>query len=322
MSVSLLVCGGNAEQVANPVLMRLSRNDRVRRVTTALPVTRAVVNRFVAGAGEADAVRVSRELVGQGLAVTIDRLGEDVVDREQADASAAAYVGLLSTLRRADLVPAVEVSLKLSAMGQSLGADGPKISLDNARAVCQAAAEAGTTVSVDMEDHTTVDATLEVVRELRTEFPWVAAVVQAALKRTEGDLASLTGASSRVRLVKGAYAEPASVAYAEKEEVDSSYDRCLRLLMRGQGYPQVATHDLTMIATAERLVLESERAADSYEFQVLYGIRGQEQQRLHAAGHTVRIYVPFGDDWYGYFMRRLAERPANIGFFARALVSR
>lgn len=308
--------------MANQVLMRLSRNDRVRRLTTALPVTRAVVNRFVAGTSEADAVRVTHELVGQGLAVTIDRLGEDVTDRRQADATASAYVELLSTLRRADLVPAAEVSLKLSAMGQSLGPDGPKISLDNARSVCRAAAEAGTTVSVDMEDHTTVDATLDAVRELRADFPWVAAVVQAALRRTEGDLASLTGAGSRVRLVKGAYAEPASVAYSEKSEVTNSYARCLRLLMQGQGRPQVATHDLAMIVTAERLARENKRAAGSYEFQLLYGIRPQEQRRLRTAGHAVRIYIPYGDDWYGYFVRRLAERPANIGFFARALVSR
>lgn len=313
---------GNTGAVANPVLMKLSRNDRVRRLTTAMPVTRQVVDRFVAGSTEDDALTTLRELVGRGLTATVDRLGEDVTDRAQADATATAYVGLLERLRAADLVPAAEVSLKLSAMGQALGPDGPAISVDNARRVCEAAAAAGTTVSVDMEDHTTVDATLEAVAALRADFPWVAAVVQASLRRTEGDLASLVGPGSRVRLVKGAYAEPASVAFETKAEVDDAYARDLRILMNGEGHPQVATHDPSLVAAAERMVVETGRASDSYEFQMLFGIRTGEQQRLHDAGHRVRVYVPYGDDWYGYFMRRLAERPANVGFFVRALVSR
>ena len=308
--------------MANPVLMKLSRNDRVRRLTTSLPVTRQVVDRFVAGTTEEQALDSVRELVGRGLDVTVDRLGEDVTDRAHADATADAYVGFLDHLRAAGLTPAAEVSLKLSAMGQALGADGPAISLDNARRVCEAAAAAGTTVSVDMEDHTTVDHTLETVAALRADFPWVATVVQAMLRRTEGDLASLTGAGSRIRLVKGAYAEPASVAYESKAEVDDAYARCLRLLMAGDGYPQVASHDPALIDAAERMVVEYGRSSDTYEFQMLFGIRTGEQQRLHDAGHRMRVYVPFGDDWYGYFMRRLAERPANVGFFVRALVSR
>ncbi len=313
---------GRLTGMANPVLMKLSRNDRVRRLTTSLPVTRQVVDRFVAGTTEEQALASVRDLLADGLDVTVDRLGEDVTDREHADATAAAYVGFLDHLHAAGLTPAAEVSLKLSAMGQALGADGPAISLDNARRVCEAAARAGTTVSVDMEDHTTVDATLATVAELRSDFPWVATVVQAMLKRTEGDLASLTHAGSRIRLVKGAYAEPASAAFQSKAEVDDAYARCLRLLMAGDGYPQVATHDPALIDAAERMIVEFGRGSDSYEFQMLFGIRTGEQHRLHAAGHRVRVYVPFGDDWYGYFVRRLAERPANVGFFVRALVSR
>lgn len=307
--------------MANAALMRLSRSDRVRRLTTALPVTRTVVDRFVAGETDAAVVAATRDLLASGLTVTVDRLGEDVENRAQADATAAAYVTLLAGLADAGLVPGAEVSLKLSAVGQAL-ADGPAISLDHARTICAAAARVGTTVSIDMEDHTTVDATLGAVGELRQDFPWVAAVVQAALRRTAGDLAGLVGDGSRVRLVKGAYAEPASVAYTGKSEIDAEYARCLTLLMGGAGYPQVATHDPALIDLAGRLAQQHDRSTSSYEYQMLFGIRVGEQQRLHAAGKRMRVYVPFGDDWYGYFMRRLAERPANVAFFARALVRR
>jgi proline dehydrogenase len=173
-------------------------------------------------------------------------------------------------------------------------------------------------VTVDMEDHTTVDTTLETVAKLRAEHPWVGAVVQAALRRTEGDCADLAREGSRVRLVKGAYAEPASVAYTAKAEVDASYERCLRILLAGPGHPMVATHDPRLIALAEGYG----RDPATFEFQMLYGVRVPEQHRLAAAGHRMRVYVPYGADWYGYFARRLAERPANLGFLLRALLTR
>lgn len=308
--------------MANAVLMGLSRRSTVRRLATALPVTRSVVDRFVAGETDEQALVALRELGAKGLLATIDRLGEDVNDRAAADATADAYVALLGLLKSNDLVPSNEVSVKLSAMGRSLGTAGRGISLDNARRVCEAAQAAGTTVSIDMEDHTTTDATLEVVQELRADFPWVAAVVQAALRRTEHDLEALLARGSRVRLVKGAYAEPASVAWTRKADVNAAYARGLETLMRGDGHPQVATHDPALIALAEKLVIDLGREPESYEFQLLYGIRTVEQQRLAAAGHQVRIYLPYGSDWYGYFMRRLAERPANLGFFLRALAHR
>jgi proline dehydrogenase len=157
---------------------------------------------------------------------------------------------------------------------------------------------------------------------LRTDFPWVAAVLQAALRRTEADVKDFTGIGSRVRLVKGAYAEPGSVAYLQKADVDASYARNLEILMAGAGYPQVASHDPAMIELGLELAARYDRAPESYEFQMLYGIRAAEQNRLRADGRQVRVYVPYGSDWYGYFVRRLAERPANIGFFARALIHR
>jgi proline dehydrogenase len=283
------------------------------------PVSRGVVKRFVAGDVVGDAVRVSSELVASGLAVSLDHLGEDTTEPEHAEAAAAAYVSLLGLLQQAGLSSDVEVSVKLSAVGQSLDR---ALATDLARRICAAASDAGTTVTLDMEDHTTTESTLETLRELREDFPWVGAVVQAYLRRTEADCHDLAVPGSRVRLCKGAYDEPESVAFTRREDVDDSYRRCLAILMAGGGYPMVATHDPAMITEAERLVADTKRAPDSYEFQMLYGVRPDEQLRLSGEGARVRVYVPYGSDWYGYLMRRLAERPANMRFFLRSLISK
>jgi proline dehydrogenase len=283
------------------------------------PVSRNVVKRFVAGDSVEAAVEATRALVASGLAVSLDHLGEDTTEVAHAKATTSAYLLLLERLSAAGLATNAEVSVKLSAIGQALD---PSMCLDNAREICAAAAVAGTTVTLDMEDHTTTDSTLETLCELRREFHWVGAVVQSYLRRTEGDCRDLAVAGSRVRLCKGAYKEPESVAFKRRKEVDASYLRCLEVLVRGDGYPMVATHDPALVESAERLVTESGRGADSYEFQMLYGIRPDEQLRLAGAGRTVRVYVPYGDEWYGYLMRRLAERPANVKFFLRALASR
>jgi len=200
--------------------------------------------------------------------------------------------------------------------------DGDRMALDHATAICAAATRVGTTVTLDMEDHTNVDSTLGILAALRREHPWVGAVLQSGLRRTEADAADLAGAGSRVRLVKGAYAEPASVAYTAKADVDEAYLRCLRILMAGQGYPMVATHDLRMVEAARALTVEYGRHADDHEYQMLYGIRTAEQDRIAASGERMRVYLPYGADWYGYFTRRLAERPANLAFFLRSLISR
>jgi proline dehydrogenase len=215
-----------------------------------------------------------------------------------------------------------EVSLKLSALGQMLPGDGRKVALEHAREICEAAAEAGTTVTLDMEDHTTTDATLGTLQELRKDFPETGAVLQAYLHRTEADCRDLAYEGSRVRLCKGAYNEPESVAFQDKHEVDKSYVRCLKVLMAGQGYPMVASHDPRMIDIAGALATRHGRAQGSYEFQMLFGIRPDEQRRLAEAGEKVRVYVPYGQEWYGYLMRRLAERPQNLSFFVRSLVSK
>ena len=318
--------------VLSSALLRASRSPRVRRAVVAFPVTRAVVDRFVAGERIDDAVRAVRALRAQGLRATLDHLGEDTRDSAQAGAIRDSYIDLLGVLHRAGLADYAEVSVKLSALGQALREPGDlgsgttdygeKIALENARAVCEAAAAAGTTVTLDMEDHTTIESTLRILAELRLDFPWVGAVLQSMLLRTEQDCRDLARPGSRVRLVKGAYAEPETVAHPRKADVDAAYQRCVRILMSGGGYPMVASHDPAMIAAAARAARDAGREPGEYEFQMLYGIRTDAQRDLARAGERVRVYVPFGTDWYGYFMRRLAERPANVVFFLRALAGR
>ncbi|HTR69256.1 MAG TPA: proline dehydrogenase family protein [Mycobacteriales bacterium] len=300
-------------------LLGASRRPRVRRFIERAPISRRVVRRFVAGDCTDDAVQTTRGLIDSGLRVTLDHLGEDTTEPVHAEATTKAYRELLRRLDDAGLATGAEVSVKLSAVGQALD---PELSLANAHAICAAAASASTTVTLDMEDHTTTDATFETLRRLRVDYPWVGAVVQSYLRRTEADCRDLATEGSRVRLCKGAYKEPESVAYQRREDVDASYVRCLDVLMRGSGYPMVATHDPDLISEAEALVRATGRAEGSYEFQMLFGIRPAEQLRLAMAGHMVRIYVPYGEEWYGYLMRRLAERPSNVGFFVRAIRSR
>ncbi|SFR23023.1 L-proline dehydrogenase [Lentzea waywayandensis] len=301
-------------------LLFAARNASARKLVESTPLTRPVVERFVAGADVSSAIRATAEVLGDGRLVTLDHLGEDTFEESQANATVEAYLTLLSRLEAFGLTEGAEVSVKLSAVGQSLAIDGEKIALENARRICAAAAVVGTTVTLDMEDHTTTDSTLGILRELRVDFPWVGAVLQAYLKRTEQDCRDLAYSGSRVRLCKGAYQEPASVAYQDKHDVDLSYVRCLKVLMEGQGYPMVASHDPRLIAIAADLA--SARSKDTYEFQMLYGIRPEEQRRIAAEGNRMRVYVPYGDEWYGYFMRRLAERPANVAFFVRSLLTK
>ena len=304
------------------VILAAARNQQVKRVVAGAPVSRSVVRRYVAGESTDDAVRVTGELVGQGLTVSLDHLGEDTADAAQAAAIAKAYCTLLDRLSGEGLAAKAEFSVKLSAVGQALPGDGERIALEHAREIAEAAQRAGTTVTLDMEDHTTTDSTLSILGDLRADYPATGAVLQAYLRRTEGDCRALAYPGSRVLLCKGAYDEPDTVAFGSMHEVDLSYVRCLNVLMAGPGYPMVASHDPRLIAIADERARWYGRARGSYEFQLLYGVRPDEQLRLAAAGETVRVYVPYGAEWYGYLMRRLAERPANVSFFLRSLVSR
>jgi proline dehydrogenase len=305
--------------VLRRVLLSASRNKWIEEFTRTSSLSRPVVRRFVAGESADDAVRTTRALLASGLTVSLDRLGEDTEDVGQAKAVTSAYLTVLRRLAGEGLTGGAEASVKLSAVGQALD---ERLCVDNALQIVQAADAAGTAVTFDMEDHTTTDSTLAILAEVRADYPSTGAVIQAYLHRSAADVEDLIAAKARVRLCKGAYKEPESVAWQDKSDVDRSYVRLLTRLMEAGHYPMVATHDPRLVSIAGELARRFGRARGSYEYQMLYGIRPEEQKRLAGEGNQVRVYVPYGDEWYGYLMRRLAERPANLAFFLRALASR
>ena len=316
--------------VLRRALMAAAASERVRRAVTGTPAARAVVDRYVAGESSEDAVAAARELRSAGLLVTLDYLGEDTTDARRAAATTAQYVHLLGKLAAEGLTEdgAVEVSVKPTALGLLLGSEGrpepnvlgERVATEHLERIAAAAADAGTTVTIDAEDHRTTDAALRIAGSLRSRFPAVGTVLQAALRRTEADARELAAPGTRVRLCKGAYAEPAAEAFDTRHDVDKSFARGLRILMSGPGYPMIATHDPRLIAITTSL--GRGRPAGSFEYQMLHGVRPDEQRRLAAAGAKVRVYVPYGGDWYPYLVRRLAERPANLALFLRSLGSK
>jgi proline dehydrogenase len=311
-------------------LLAAAASERIRETVTATPATRAIVDRYVAGESSEDAVAVARALRSDGLLVTLDYLGEDTTDAQRAAATAAQYVHLLGKLAAEGLSEggAVEVSVKPTALGLLLGSDAPagptalgeRIATEHLERIAAAARDAGTTVTLDAEDHRTTGAGLRIATALRARFPSVGSVLQAALRRTEADVRDLAAPGTRVRLCKGAYSEPAAEAFDTRHDVDRSYARCLRIMMNGAGYPMIATHDPRLIAITKSLGLA--RPAGSFEYQMLYGVRPEEQRRLAGEGAKVRVYVPYGGDWYPYLVRRLAERPSNLALFLRSLGSK
>jgi proline dehydrogenase len=303
-------------------LLTVSRNDAIKNLSVSMPVTRDVVTRFVAGEDIPDAVAASADLAATGRLATIDRLGEDVLELADARQTRDDYLELLDALNANGLCADTEVSIKLSAVGQALPGDGEKIALDFAREIAERATQYGTTATLDMEDHTTTDSTLSILRDLRADYPGTGAVIQAYLYRSEADCRDLSYEGSRVRLCKGAYKEPESVAYQSKHEVDLAYVRCLKILMAGDGYPMVASHDPRLVDIAQSLAIHNDRPKGSYEHQMLFGVRPEEQQRLADQGERMRVYIPYGQDWYGYMVRRMAEKPANMGLFLKSLSSK
>ncbi|MET7852588.1 proline dehydrogenase family protein [Streptomyces avermitilis] len=304
-----------------PVILAASRSDRMRRFVSAAPGTKQVVARFIAGESVDQVVPVVQDSAAKGLEVTLDVVGEDITTRAQAYAARDAYLELIGRLKELDLGTQAEMSVKLSMFGQALDG-GHELALANVRPVVEAAAAIGTTVTLDAEDHTTLDSMFAIHEELRKDFPGTGCVIQAYLFRTEVDARRLAASGSRVRIVKGAYKEPAEVAYQQKSEIDKAYVRVLRILMEGEGYPMIGSHDPRLISIAQELARRAGRKLDEYEFQMLYGIRSEEHLRLAAEGHRMRVYTAYGTDWYGYFMRRLAEKPANLRFFARSMLTR
>jgi proline dehydrogenase len=304
--------------VLRSLILAGANSPAVRKLVATAPVSRYVVDRFVAGVSAERAVAASSVLVSDGLTVTLDHLGESVADEAGANSTVAAYLELLACLATEGLTRWAEVSLKLSAVGQRLD---EALALHHASRICAAAEQSGTTVTLDAEDHTLTDSTLRVHAELRRNWPRTGAVVQAHLRRTLEDCRALALVGARVRLCKGAYAEPLEVAFATSDEVAHSFVRCANLLLAAPCYPMFATHDPRLIDIVSERAHWYGRLPDSFEYQMLYGVRPVEQRRLARAGYTVRVYLPYGSDWYAYLTRRLAERPSNVAFFLRALLT-
>ena len=309
-----------AERALRSTLLSLSHRRALGQLATRVPVTRHMVRRFISGETLDEALPAIRRLHDAGMGTTVDVLGESVTAEADARAAASRYLGLLDALAGTDLDR--NVSLKPSQMGLGIS---PALARENVASIAAKAAETGAFVRIDMEDHTTTDATLELWRTVRpagahqpgTGGADVGVVIQAALRRSDRDVDAMIEAGGRVRLCKGAYKEPPAVAYADKAEVDEAYERLMLRLMRHGNYPGIATHDVRLIKRAIEVAKAEGIARDAFEFQMLYGIRRDLQEQLAGAGWRVRVYVPFGAQWYPYFMRRLAERPANVTFLMR-----
>jgi proline dehydrogenase len=292
-----------------------SRRDSLRRLATATPLTRGLVARFVAGETLDEALVALARLRDSGLRTTVDVLGESVATEVAARDGAERYVETLDALAPEGFDG--NVSLKLTQMGLDID---PALCRDNVKRILERAQATGAFVRIDMEDHTRTDATLALARDLRATYSELGVVIQSYLRRSAADVEALIAERTRVRLCKGAYDEPASVAFATKAEVDDSYRRLMERLLLDGTYPAIATHDDRLIDHARQFTAQHGIAPSRFEFQMLYGVRRDLQRRLVRDGYAVRVYVPYGAEWYPYFMRRLAERPANVLFMLRSIV--
>jgi proline dehydrogenase len=299
-------------------LLWLSRRRALGRLATRLPVTRSMVARFVAGETLEEALVALERLRAQGLRTTVDVLGEAVTSAEAATAAADEYLATLDALAAGGLDR--NVSVKLSQMGLAIGED---VCRANLQRILERAATHDAFVRIDMEEHTTTDPTLALWRELRpinADHGDSGVVIQAALRRSPSDIEALIAEKARIRLCKGAYVEPAAVAYPDKADVDAAYGGLMERLLGDGTFPALATHDERLIVRAVELARTNGIGPERFEFQMLYGVRRDLQERLVRAGYGVRVYVPFGTQWYPYFMRRLAERPANVAFVLRSIL--
>ncbi|HUY82843.1 MAG TPA: proline dehydrogenase family protein [Acidobacteriaceae bacterium] len=306
--------------ILRSAFIALSRNQPLRHFSERSTLGRRMSSRFVAGLEIEDVLRAAESLQNQGIASTLDSLGENVSTPEQARGAAGIYHKLLDAIDQRKLKS--NVSVKLTQMGMALG-DG--LAAEIVSGLVEHAVALHNFVRIDMEGSEYTQATIDVVRALHARPEnrgHVGIVIQAYLYRSADDIAALTGDGIRIRLCKGAYKEPAEVAYPDKAGVDANFVRLTQTLLTSGIYHGIATHDEAMILAARRFVQEKALAKNSFEFQMLYGVRRDLQRALVAEGYNVRVYVPFGTEWYPYFMRRLAERPANLLFLAKNLLKR
>ncbi|GAB2820129.1 proline dehydrogenase family protein [Actinocorallia aurea] len=285
------------------------RGGPLRKAVERMPSAQAAAGRYVAGQTVGEVLLAARVLRSEGMLVSIDRLGDEVTDRDEAETTVRAYERLLE-----ELPEGADVSLRLTALG--VGFD-EGLAYACAERICEAAANAGTTVTLDMEEHDKVEATLRVVDRLRFGYPLTGIVVQSSLRRSEEYCAEYSHGESRVRLCKGSFPAPAEVSFTDRDEVDKSFVRCLRVLMAGEGYPMIATHDPRLLEIVDALRVIHDRSYDSFEYQMFYGVREDEQRRLVDTGARMRVYVPYGGNWYPYVMRRMAEHPADLWHLLR-----
>jgi proline dehydrogenase len=297
------------------LFISLSHRKSLARIAVSSPLTRSVVTRFVAGETLEEALAAIERLRRAGLHATVDVLGESVTSPELASVAADRYVATLAALSARGLDP--NVSIKLTQMGLDIDRDLCRASVFR---ILEAARSVDGFVRIDMEDHVQTDATLEIWREAHERYPKTGIVIQSSLRRSAADVDRISAVGGRVRLCKGAYDEPPGVAYVTKRAVDLNYARLMERLMTAGTYPAIATHDPGLIARALDIAERHRIGPERFEFQMLYGVRRDLQRSLAARGYTVRIYVPYGQEWYPYFMRRLAERPANVAFMLRAIL--
>jgi proline dehydrogenase len=298
-------------------ILYLARHKALRAWVETSPAARKLSSRFVAGSKLLDALAVCQKMRADGITATLDYLGENVKSLNEAAACRDMYLQMLHAMQDAGVEP--NVSLKLTQFGLDLSAEACE---ENVGALVKAAAAIGGFVRVDMESSEYTDRTLSLVSRMHAQYGACGTVIQAYLRRSATDIECLERARIRVRLCKGAYLEPPEVAFEDKADVDRNYLQLAQSLLMSGEYPAIATHDEQIINAVERFVSSKGIARDRFEFQMLYGIRRDLQRRLVAGGYRLRLYVPFGEAWYPYFMRRLAERPANLLFFIRNLLRR
>lgn len=309
----------NGNQLLRKALLYLGGAPWAKRLVTQWPLAWKMASRFVAGSTLDDAIRVTRQLAAKGIEVTLDYLGENVQKAEDALQVVEAYQSILRRIQAEEI--AATISVKPTHLGLDLGEE---ICAHNLRQILTTAKECGLRVTIDMESSAYTERTLTLHKHMRDEgFDNVGAVIQSAIYRSEEDMRYLAAMGAHVRLCKGAYLEPATVAYAEKSDVDAAYVRLMQefLAYDGAGYLCIATHDDAMINAALQLLRADPALKSRSEFQMLHGIRSARQEELAGMGYRMRVYVPFGTTWYPYFMRRLAERPANLWFFVKGFFS-
>lgn len=303
--------------ITRKAILGIADIPQVKKIFQTNSRARSLVDRFVAGDTAEEAIAVATGFKEQGITVTLDLLGENVNSEEAASEAVISYADVLRQAKAAEIEP--NVSVKLTMLGMDLG---DELAQENLKRIMDVARDVDGFVRVDMEGSDYTDRTLDIFRAMHDEYgDHVGIVLQTMLYRTGQDVLEMIERNARVRLVKGAYAEPDKVAMGTKEN-DAAYRQLMRMLMQKGNYPAIATHDPNLIDDAIEYARKNTISPDRYEFQMLYGVRSSEQERLRSKGYNMRVYTPYGKDWYPYYTRRIAERPANALFVARQFLDR